>query len=150
MRLGFHRTQDLVGRSDLMKQTRGLDLIDLEYLLAGVEVTEGFEPEKLREDHIGRSHRPRTSLTKLVSDEIWNLIEKGKSIAIYEDDKVSSVDRSLGTHLSGKLSREQYRGKKPAHFERAVLHFTEGAISGNGLGAYNIDGVDIIVEGGVQ
>jgi glutamate synthase (NADPH/NADH) large chain len=31
MRLGFTRTQDLVGRSDLMKQTRGLDLIDLDY-----------------------------------------------------------------------------------------------------------------------
>ncbi len=150
MRLGFHRTQDLVGRSDLMKQVRENDLIDLDYLLAGVEVAETFEPEELREDHIGRSHRPRTSLTKLVSDEIWRLIEMGKSIAIYEDDKVSSVDRSLGTHLSGKLAREQAGGKFPAHFKRALLHFTEGAISGNGLGAYNIDGLDIIVEGGVQ
>ncbi|HKX27147.1 MAG TPA: glutamate synthase-related protein, partial [Blastocatellia bacterium] len=150
MRLGFHRTQDLVGRSDLLKQTRGQDLIDLEYLMAGVEVTETFEPEVLREDHIGRSHRPRTSLTKLVSDEIWSLIEKGKSIAIYEDDKVSSVDRSLGTHLSGRLSRKRYQGVMPGHFKYAQLHFTEGSISGNGLGAYNIDGVDIIVEGGVQ
>jgi glutamate synthase (NADPH/NADH) large chain len=26
MRLGFHRTQDLVGRSDLMKQTRGNEI----------------------------------------------------------------------------------------------------------------------------
>lgn len=150
MRLGFHRTQDLVGKSELMKQTRGTDMIDLDYLLAGSELTETFEPEELREDHIGRSHRPRTSLTKLVSDEIWSLIEKGKSIAIYEDDKVSSVDRSLGTHLSGKLAREQYRGKMPTHFKRAVLHFTEGSITGNGLGAYNAEGVDIIVEGGVQ
>jgi glutamate synthase (NADPH/NADH) large chain len=150
MRLGYTRTQDLVGRSDLMKQTRGLDLIDLEYLLKGVEVTEAFEPEELREDHIGRAHRPRTSLTKIVSDEIYNLIEKGKSIAIFEDDKVSSVDRSLGTHLSGKLSRANFKGGIPAHFKRAILHFTEGSISGNGLGAFNAEGVDIIVEGGVQ
>jgi glutamate synthase (NADPH/NADH) large chain len=149
-RLGFHRTQDLVGRSDMMKQTRGIGLIDLEYLLAGVEVAEAFEPEKLREDHIGRAHRPRTSLTKMVTDEIWELIEIGKKVAIYEDDKVSSVDRSLGTHLSGRISRAKYRGLMPSHFERAVLHFTEGSISGNGLGAYNDDGVDIIVEGGVQ
>jgi glutamate synthase (NADPH) large chain len=150
MRLGFTRTQDLVGRSDLMKQTRGLDQIDLSYLLKGTELMENYEPEEMRVDHIGRSHRPRTALTKIVSDEIWSLIEKGKSIAIYEDDKVSSVDRSLGTHLSGKLAREKTRGKTLAHFERALLHFTEGAISGNGLGAYNIAGVDIIVEGGVQ
>ncbi len=150
MRLGFFRTQDLVGRSDLMKQTRGLERINLEYLLAGVEVTETFEPEELREDHIGRAYRPRTSLTKIVSDEIYGLIEKGKSVAIFEDDKVTSVDRSLGTHLSGKLARERYRGKMPAHFKNAMLHFTEGSISGNGLGAYNIEGVDIIVEGGVQ
>ncbi|MGH9848724.1 MAG: glutamate synthase-related protein, partial [Blastocatellia bacterium] len=150
MRLGFHRTQELVGRSDLMKQTRERELIDLDYLLKGVEVTENYEPEKLSEDHIGRAYRPRTSLTKIVSDEIYGLIERGKSIAIFEDDKVTSVDRSLGTHLSGKLAREQARGKLPAHFKRAMLHFTEGSISGNGLGAYNIEGVDIIVEGGVQ
>ncbi len=150
MRLGFHRTQELVGRSDLMKQTRERELIDLDYLLKGVEVTENYEPEKLSEDHIGRAYRPRTSLTKIVSDEIYGLIEHGKSIAIFEDDKVTSVDRSLGTHLSGKLAREQSRGKLPAHFKRAMLHFTEGSISGNGLGAYNIEGVDIIVEGGVQ
>jgi glutamate synthase (NADPH/NADH) large chain len=150
MRLGFHRTQELVGRSDLMRQTRGLDQIDLEYLLKGVEFTETFEPEKLSEDHIGRAYRPRTSLTKIVSDEIYALIEQGKSIAIFEDDKVTSVDRSLGAHLSGKLSRAKYQNKAPAHFKLAKLHFTEGSISGNGLGAYNIDGVDIIVEGGVQ
>src|SRR5262245_21713593 len=150
MRLGFHRTQELVGRSDLMRQTRGLDRIDLEYLLKGIEFAEAFEPEKLSEDHIGRAYRPRTSLTKIVSDEIYGLIEQGKSIAIFEDDKVTSVDRSLGTHLSGKLSRAKYQNKAPAHFKLAKLHFTEGSISGNGLGAYNSDGVDIIVEGGVQ
>jgi len=150
MRLGYTRTQDLVGRSDLMKQTRGLDSIDLEYLLSDVGAKDSFEPEPLRDDHIGRAYRPRTSLTKIVSDEIYQLIEKGKSIAIFEDDKVSSVDRSLGTHLSGKLARAQASGKLPAHFKRAMLHFTEGSISGNGLGAFNAEGVDIIVEGGVQ
>jgi glutamate synthase (NADPH/NADH) large chain len=150
MRLGFTRTQDLVGRSEFLKQTRGQEVIDLEYLLKGVEVTETFEPEELRDDHIGRAYRPRTSLTKIVSDEIYSLIEKGKAIAIFEDDKVSSVDRSLGTHLSGKLARAHYKGGVPAHFKRAVLHFTEGSISGNGLGAFNAEGVDIIVEGGVQ
>ena len=150
MRLGFHRTQDLVGRSDLMKQTRGNDSIDLSYLLSGVDNSETYEPEELREDHIGRSHRPRTALTKLVTDEIWSLIERGKSISIYEDDKVSSVDRSLGTHLAGRLARAQTSGELPAHFKRALLNFNEGAITGNGLGAYNIDGVDIIIEGGVQ
>jgi glutamate synthase (NADPH/NADH) large chain len=150
MRLGFHRTQELVGKSELMKQTRGIEDIDLDYLLKGVEFTETFEPEKLSEDHIGRAYRPRTSLTKIVSDEIYGLIEQGKSIAIFEDDKVTSVDRSLGTHLSGKLARAKRENKMPAHFKLAKLHFTEGSISGNGLGAYNIDGVDIIVEGGVQ
>ena len=150
MRLGFTRTQDLVGRSDLMKQTRGLDYIDLEYLLKGLDLEESFEPEEMRDDHIGRARRPRTSLTKIVSDEIYQLIEKGKAIAIFEDDKVSSVDRSLGTHLSGKLARVRAKGTLPAHFKRAMLNFSEGSISGNGLGAFNIEGVDIVVEGGVQ
>src|SRR5262249_61315237 len=133
-RLGFHRTQELVGRSDLMKQTGGVGQIELEYLLKGVDITEAFEPEKLSEDHIGRAYRPRTSLTKIVSDEIYGLIEQGKSIAIFEDDKVTSVDRSLGTHLSGKLARAQYQNKMPAPFKLAKLHFTEASISCNVLG----------------
>jgi glutamate synthase (NADPH/NADH) large chain len=33
---------------------------------------------------------------------------------------------------------------------RAVLNFLEGSVPGNGLGAFNADGVDIIVHGGVQ
>ena len=150
MRLGFLRTQDLVGRSEFLRQNRGADMIDLEYLVSGVDTAETFEPEKMREDHIGRAYRPRTSLTKIVSDEIFNLIEQGKSIAIFEDDKVTSVDRSLGTHISGMISRARYQQKMPANFGVARLNFTEGSIAGNGLGAYNIDGVDIFVEGGVQ
>ncbi len=150
MRLGFNRTQELVGRSDLMKQVRGLGQIDLSYLLSGDEVADTYEPEELREDQIGRSHRPRTALTQLVSAEILSLIERGKAVSIYEDDKVSSVDRSLGTYLAGELARAKDRHQLPAHFKRAILFFNEGSITGNGLGAYNIEGVDIIVEGGAQ
>jgi glutamate synthase (NADPH/NADH) large chain len=150
MRLGFHKTQDLVGRCDLMKQVRGIGDIDLSELLDNEKAFETYQPEELREDHVGRAHRPRTSMTKMVTDEVYNLIEAGKAIAIFEDDKITSMDRSLGTHLSGKLARAQAQGKLPAHFRKAVLHCTEGSIAGNGLGAYNIDTLDIIVEGGVQ
>ncbi|NOT59587.1 MAG: glutamate synthase, partial [Acidobacteria bacterium] len=150
MRLGFHKTQDLVGRADLMKQTRGIGDIDLGDLLDNEKAFETYQPEELREDNVGRAHRPRTSMTKMITDEVYGLIEAGKAIAIFEDDKITSMDRSLGTHLSGKLARAQAQGKLPAHFRKAVLHLTEGSIAGNGLGAYNIDTLDIIVEGGVQ
>src|SRR5205085_10324962 len=33
---------------------------------------------------------------------------------------------------------------------RAVLNFLEGSVPGNGLGAFNADGVEIVVHGGVQ
>jgi glutamate synthase (NADPH/NADH) large chain len=151
MRLGFTRTQDLVGRSDLMKQTRGSDLIDLEYLLKGVELAETFEPEELREDHIGRAHRPRTSLTKIcLGRDARALIEKGKSIAIFEDDKVSSVDVRWVRTLPASSRAPSSRATCRPHFKRAILHFTEGSISGNGLEPFNGEGIEITVEGGVR
>jgi glutamate synthase (NADPH/NADH) large chain len=91
---------------------------------------------------------------------------------LFEDDKVTPVDRALGTHLTGALTRFSHNwawapghGGIGGHREtwrqpvdgidiRSVpatsLRFFSSSVPGNGLGAYNADPVCIRVEGGAQ
>ena len=62
--------------------------------------------------------------------------------------RMASADRALGTHLSGELSRR--RADPRLRLERVRLHFDAGSIPGNGLGAFNADPVEILVDGGAQ
>jgi glutamate synthase (NADPH/NADH) large chain len=67
---------------------------------------------------------------------------------------VDANDRVLGTELAGQLSRARiYRpddAPPPTMETLADLHFNGGSIGGSGLGAFNVWGVDIMVEGGAQ
>jgi len=67
---------------------------------------------------------------------------------------VDANDRVLGTELAGAISRARiYRPSEApeASMETlADLHFNGGSIGGSGLGAFNVWGVDIRVEGGAQ
>jgi glutamate synthase (NADPH/NADH) large chain len=58
----------------------------------------------------------------------------------------------LGTELAGVISRRRIQGDgaPSANGTIASLSFNEGSVGGQGLGAFNIFGVDITVEGGAQ
>jgi glutamate synthase (NADPH/NADH) large chain len=67
---------------------------------------------------------------------------------------VDANDRVLGTELAGAISRAriyQPGNAPPSSMDTvADLHFNGGSIGGSGLGAFNVWGVDIRVEGGAQ
>jgi glutamate synthase (NADPH/NADH) large chain len=67
---------------------------------------------------------------------------------------VDANDRVLGTELAGALSRARIfrpESAPPSTLDSlAELHFNGGSIGGSGLGAFNVWGVDIRVEGGAQ
>ncbi len=67
---------------------------------------------------------------------------------------VDANDRVLGTELAGALSRARiFRpGDAPPSTMDTIadLHFNGGSIGGSGLGAFNVWGVDIRIEGGAQ
>jgi glutamate synthase (NADPH) large chain len=67
---------------------------------------------------------------------------------MYQDGPVASADRALGTHLSGELSRRKNDPKMK--LGRAKLYFDSGSIPGNGLGAFNAQNLEILVDGGAQ
>jgi glutamate synthase (NADPH/NADH) large chain len=65
---------------------------------------------------------------------------------------VDSGDRVLGTELAGEIARSRiFRGGPPATGDTlARLHFNGGSVGGQGLGAFNVYGLDITIEGGAQ
>ncbi|HKG14287.1 MAG TPA: glutamate synthase-related protein, partial [Pyrinomonadaceae bacterium] len=150
-RAGVRSTRGLVGRVELLEQVRALDRLDLAWLL---------EPcgtcvlcHAAQEPHVGRARRSLTSLTRMISHSLAELAEAGKEVVYFDDAYASSGDRALGTHFAGTLARARYGGGgdiRAGNIRQAVLNFFEGSVPGNGLGAFNSDGLDIVVHGGVQ
>ncbi len=152
--LGVDRLQDLVGRSDLLVQARGQDLIDLSELLRPLL------PEETAREQMRRLYRPLGYTTRLITQVILDEVERNGKRIVYEDSRLGAADRAIGTHLAGILTRTQIglpapkgswevRPLKLKELERVELHLTH-TIAGNGLGAFNIPQVSIRVEGGAQ
>ncbi|HEX6184056.1 MAG TPA: glutamate synthase-related protein [Pyrinomonadaceae bacterium] len=175
-RAGLSSTRELVGRVELLEQARGHERLDLAWLLEPDEPCALCA--SAQEPTVGRARRSLTSLTRVISRSVAELAEAGKEVVYYDDSNVSSGDRALGTHLAGRLTRARlsrlfdgngdghvvgvngndngngngngYGSGAAAGLKRAVLNFLEGSVPGNGLGAFNSEGVEIVVHGGVQ
>ena len=179
-KLGFENSQDIVGRSDLLVQISHHEKIDLEEMLIPIGDYLMTKPiaislpvnEMITIDR-GPLHRPRNHLTTVISNLVMESFTTHRQSAIlFEDDKVTPVDRALGTHLTGALTRFRNNWNwSPGHgglgghretWMRPVesidsnsvpitsLHFVSSSVPGNGLGAYNAHPVHILVEGGAQ
>jgi glutamate synthase (NADPH/NADH) large chain len=144
-KLGFRRTQELVGRADLLTQTRGLDALDLTGLLAAPAVPALSEAES----EVRIIRKPLNYLTSLISNLVVDAFVKGEDRVRYDDDNATSSDRAIGTHLAGAMVRGGQDGSiSPA--SEALLHFHRDSIPGNGLGAFTTPAIAIRVEGGAQ
>jgi glutamate synthase (NADPH/NADH) large chain len=179
-RLGFEHAQEIVGRSDLLQQISHCEQIDLRDMLISADEYLNAKPipveipvHEMALIDRGPLHRPRNHLTTVISNLVMeSFTNYRQDTVLFEDDKVTPVDRALGTHLTGALTR--YRkswdwlpghGGVGGHREtwlppldeidtRSVpitaLRFFSSSVPGNGLGAYNADPVRIVVEGGAQ
>ncbi|MFN3421900.1 MAG: glutamate synthase-related protein, partial [Armatimonadota bacterium] len=99
--LGVDRLQDLVGRSDLLAQTRGHELVDLTDLVKPF-VVDTESPEVTR-----KVYRPLGYTTKLITQVVLDEIERNGKRIIYEDIHLGASDRAIGTHLAGVIARSQ-------------------------------------------
>jgi glutamate synthase (NADPH/NADH) large chain len=182
-RLGFERAQDLVGRTDLLIQASHHAQIDLSDMLLPVDQYAADKPipvylpigETVAMDR-GPLRRPRNHLTTVISNLVMETFTTDhQSVIHFEDDKVTPVDRALGTHLTGALTRYSHHWSwLPGHggvggrqetwrqplngidesdsrsLPKTALRFFSSSVPGNGLGAYNADPLYILVEGGAQ
>ena len=163
--LGFERSQDLVGRSDLLVQERAADAVDVRELIEPIDEMLDLEPLDLPGPEDDReaagliAARPIRMKAKEASARLAALagdVVPGKVIEQawdFQDGGVADADdRVLGTELAGEIARSRiFRGgPEPTEDTLARLHFDGGSVGGQGLGAFNVYGVDITVEGGAQ
>jgi glutamate synthase (NADPH/NADH) large chain len=179
-KLGFERAQDMVGRSDLLRQISHQEKIDLCEMLIPADEHLSAKPipvalplHEMALIDRGPLHRPRNHLTTVISNLVMeSFTTYQQDTVLFEDDKVTPVDRALGTHLTGALTRYQRNwswlpghGGVGGHRETwrqpldemdarsiptTALRFFSSSVPGNGLGAYNAAPVRIVVEGGAQ
>ena len=143
-RLNATRLQDLVGRGDLLEQVACQDKIDLSAMFEAVPIRS--KPEL--ESGVGRLLvRPRNNLTRLLSELITETILEEDEHEITYQDSVMAIDRALGSHIVGALSRHPEIQQR---VERLHLRFGPSSIAGNGFSAWLADPLDIIIEGGAQ
>ncbi|MCP4141323.1 MAG: glutamate synthase [Chloroflexi bacterium] len=167
--LGVEKVQNLVGRTDLLEQATHLAQLDMSDLLYPAKKLLTRKPPAQGQRPL---RRPRNHLTTIISNLVMETAMTGEEIISFEDDKISPVDRVLGTHLSGALTRHRrdwnwmpgHQGvggipetwRKPVlgavdeQLDDATLRFYASSVPGNGLGAYNIEPIRIVVEGGAQ
>jgi glutamate synthase (NADPH/NADH) large chain len=118
--LGVTRTDELVGRTDLLLQARGLDRVDLSPIL---------EPT-------GPMRRGGRDVRVLAAPR-----------APEEHVRLGSEHRFVATSGAGQLARQAIAGGMVMRVDSA---FAPGSVAGNGLGAYSTDGMSVTVYGGAQ
>lgn len=142
-KLGFTRVQDLVGRADLLEQTQMHERIDLRPLF--IPVPKVSKREFL--PGVGRLlARPRNTMSKSITEIINDATQPGDHEMTYDDEQVMAMDRALGTHLAGAIQRGEVSGE----LETIHLRFSNSAVPGNGLAAFTMSKLDVLVEGGAQ
>lgn len=143
-KLGFTRAQDIVGRADLLEQIDMHAQIDLTPLLRRVpaNLKQAMRPGG------PRLTRPRNTLSKQISAVVGECLAAGESEMTYDDEAVMAMDRALGTHLAGAITR----GDLPniENLQAVHLNFSNSAIPGNGLAAFIDSPINVLVEGGAQ
>jgi glutamate synthase (NADPH/NADH) large chain len=140
--LGFTRAQDLVGRSDLLVQTRALEKIDLSALLAvhplhaaaSPTVEQQSERVLVAAGHGGDSDQRYFNAERPIQETFTSIL---------------SGERVLGSRWSGARVKNFLDGSY-TQLPEVSLNFVAGSVPGNGLAAYNAQGVNIRVEGGAQ
>lgn len=118
--LGVMRTDELVGRTDLLVQARGLDRVDLGPIL------EPAGPMRRGGRDIRVPAAPR---------------------APEQHVRLGSEHRFVATSGAGQLARQAIAGSVVTQIDPS---FAQGSVAGNGLGAYSTDGVTMTVHGGAQ
>ena len=167
--LGYERTQDLVGRSDLLVQSGAFDVVDIAELIQPLEEMLDLTPIDLpvgetddiraeagiilsRPIHLPAKEASKT-LAALVSDVCDGGGRAGGDPLKYRYPRSTNAsDRVLGTELAGGISRERIFGDGPEATDETLVNvsFDDGSVAGGGLGAFNVYGVDIDVQGGAQ
>jgi glutamate synthase (NADPH/NADH) large chain len=120
--LGVRATRQLVGRTDLLEQTRGTGRVDLSALLAPVE----------------GDWRRGTERVPLFA---------AAQATVAAEARLDARERFVATSDSGALARARIANTARTEL---VARFAHGSVAGNGFAAYATDGLRLTLSGGAQ
>jgi glutamate synthase (NADPH) large chain len=163
--LGYERTQDLVGRYDLLEQIAAKGELDLAQLITPLEEFLDLEPADLPvAEEIKAEARAEAGLVmarpikmarsdaqakiSALGDEVCG----GGRVSLEFPRATDANDRVLGADLAGAIARGRIYGDLPDDNGDvlASLEFNGGSVAGQGFGAFNAYGLNVRVEGGAQ
>jgi glutamate synthase (NADPH/NADH) large chain len=136
--LGFRRTQDLVGRCDLLEQAFGHEWVDL---------TELLEPVALSPIDYAVT-RPRGVLQEALV--LAPSVSETHADALCVRCERGSRERALGTATAGALVRQSLADAAEPSPQPPLALTLLDSIAGNGLGAFNAQPLHLRVYGGAQ
>ncbi|MBU6362649.1 MAG: glutamate synthase [Acidobacteria bacterium] len=157
--MGVDSVQDLVGQADRLAQITHHSEMDLDGLLTPTRERVIGAPEDGE-----RYFRPFTPPPPhRARDAAEEALEAATVLAV-EESELTARDRNLGTDLAGVIARARTGLHTPLELSAQVaktapeghagtlvdLQFTDGAATGSGLAAFNVEGVRIRVSGGAQ
>jgi glutamate synthase (NADPH/NADH) large chain len=163
--LGYERTQDLVGRYDLLEQVAAKGELDLVQLITPLEEFLDLEPADLPvADEMTAEARAEAGLVMArpirmarseASAQISGLADEvcgGGRVSLEFPRPTDAHDRVLGADLAGAIARGRIYGELPDDTGDvlASLEFNGGSVAGQGFGAFNAYGLSVRVEGGAQ
>jgi glutamate synthase (NADPH/NADH) large chain len=163
--LGYERTQDLVGRYDLLEQIAAKGELDLAELITPLEEFLDLEPVDLPvAEEVAAEARAEAGLVVArpirmprsdAASEMSGLADDvcgGNRVTLSFPRPTDASDRVLGADLAGAIARGRIYGELPDDQGDvlASLEFNGGSVAGQGFGAFNAYGLNVRVEGGAQ
>jgi glutamate synthase (NADPH) large chain len=139
--VGIRNLQDAVGRSDLLEQMKGQGQLSLSYLLKPLEISQ------FAITNASKSIEEVQMQVAVGAEYLDGSVDQLHSSR--EFASVTSEQRVLGS----RVSCHRVRGRLDGSYKQlpaVQLKYKGGSIPGNGLGAYNSEGIDITVNGGGQ
>jgi glutamate synthase domain-containing protein 2/glutamate synthase domain-containing protein 1/glutamate synthase domain-containing protein 3 len=138
--LGFHKLDDMVGRSDLLEmndavtfwKAKGLDFAKILYRPESTGPVRCIEPQ---------DHELDQALDLKLIPKVEKAIQTGKPVKV--DQAIRNVNRTVGTMISGLIARKHGHGGLPD--DTITLNFKGSA--GQSFGAWCARGQTMILEG---
>ncbi|MGX6444675.1 glutamate synthase-related protein [Neobacillus sp. K501] len=139
--LGIRNLQDAVGRSDLLEQIKGQNQLSLAHLLKPLEISQFTKTEETK---TLQEVQMQVAVGAEYLDASVEQLHSSREFV-----SVTSEQRVLGS----RVSCHRVRGRLDGSYKQlppVQLKYKDGSIPGNGLGAYNSQGIEITVNGGGQ
>ncbi|MED4229020.1 glutamate synthase-related protein [Neobacillus cucumis] len=139
--LGIKNLQDAVGHSELLEQIKGEDQLNLSYLLKPLEISQFAKVEASKS--LEEVQMQVAAGAEYLDSSVDELHSSREFLSVTSEQRV----------LGSRVSCHRVRGRLDGSYKQLTpvqLKYKEGSIPGNGLGAYNSEGIEITVNGGGQ